>query len=71
MQNNFVTMAMSDLQTALGDEKSTPEQIKEKVAGVRAAREKAKAALAEAQAELLELITADQEAVLVSQGLLD
>jgi septal ring factor EnvC (AmiA/AmiB activator) len=63
--------AMADLQTALADAKTTPDQIKEKVAAVRAARQKARAELEAAQKDLLELLTSDQEAVLVSLGFLD
>jgi hypothetical protein len=45
--------------------------VKEKVAAVRKARAKAEADLKTAQQELLELLTSDQEAVLVSLGYLD
>jgi hypothetical protein len=67
--NSALNLAMIDLQTAIAEGKS--EQVKEKVAAVRAARQKARAALAAAQAELQEMITPEQEAVLVSRGLLD
>jgi hypothetical protein len=71
MRNNPVTLALNDLQSAIADEKTTPDQLQQKVAAVRAAREKAKKALAEAESELRNLITSEQEAVLVSRDLLD
>jgi len=63
--------ALGDLQASLADPKTSPDLLKEKVAGVRAARQKARAELETAQKELLELLTVDQEAVLVSMGYLD
>jgi len=69
--NNAVSTALSELTTALDDATSTPEQIKAKLAAVRSARQKAAAELAAAQKALLPLLTADQEARLVSLGYLD
>jgi hypothetical protein len=65
------TQAMMDLLTATNDPKTTPEQLKEKLAAVRAARQKARADLAAARKDLLELLTGDQEAVLVGLGVLE
>jgi hypothetical protein len=69
--NNAVSTALSELTTALDDATSTPEQIKARLAAVRSARQKAAAELAVAQKALLPLLTADQEARLVSLGYLD
>lgn len=63
--------ALADLQAALADPKTSAEQLQEKVAAVRAARHKARAELEAARKDLLALLTSDQEAVLVSLGLLD
>lgn len=63
--------ALTDLLGAVTDAKTTPEQLQQKLAAVRAARQKARADLAAAQKDLLELLTADQEAVLVDLGFLD
>jgi hypothetical protein len=62
---------MADLQTVLADAKVSPEQIKEKVAAVRIARQKARAKFEAAQKDLLELLSPDQEAVLVSVGYIE
>ena len=66
-----VVHALSDLQATLADAKTTPEQIQDKLAALRAARQKARAELAAAQKDILELLTPDQEAILVNLGLLD
>ncbi len=60
-----------DLRTTLADPNATPEQLKEKMAAVRDARQKARAELAAARKDLLELLTPDQEAMLVSLDCLD
>ena len=62
---------LMDLRTACADPNMTIEQLKEKTASVREARQKAKAELAAARKDLLELLTLDQEAALVSLGYLD
>jgi len=69
--NNAVSAALADLKTAMADASSTPEQIKAKVAAVRTARERAVADLAAAQKNLLPLLSASQEATLVSLGYID
>jgi hypothetical protein len=55
----------------LADDKTTPEQLKDKVTAVRTARHKAGDKLQAAQKELLELLTPDQEAVLLGLGYID
>ncbi len=69
--NDPISQAMSDLRTALEDAKSTPDEIKDKVAAVRAARQKAKADLVAAQKELIDVLTSEQENILISLGYLD
>jgi hypothetical protein len=69
--NNAVSTALADLKTALADPTSTPLQLKTKLAAVRSARQKAAVDLATAQKNLLRLLTADQEATLVSLGYID
>lgn len=68
---NAVGSALAELNTALADTTSTPEQVKAKVAAVRTARQRAAADLAEAQQALLPLLTPDQEATMVSLGYID
>lgn len=69
--NNYVSRALSELETSAGDAKSTPEGLREKIAAVRSARAKAQGELRAAQEELLQLVTPTQEAVLISLGYLD
>jgi hypothetical protein len=59
------------LRAALESDSSTPEDIKAKLAAVRASRKKAEADLAAARAELQKVVTVRQEAVLVSMGMLE
>ena len=69
--NNYVSRALTELQTAAGDAKSSPDDLREKIAAVRAARAKAREELHAAQQELLRLITPKQEATLIGLGYLD
>lgn len=68
---NPVRDASTELQTTLDNKESTAEQIKVKLTALRDAKAKAAADLKKAQDELRELVTVRQEAVLVTQGLLD
>jgi hypothetical protein len=63
--------AIMDLQTALDDASSTPDSISSKVDAVRLAKDKADQDLKAAREELRQLLTIRQEAVLVTEGLLD
>ncbi len=63
--------AQVDLRAALDDPETSPDAIQETLAALREARQKARVDLAAATKELLELLTLDQEAVLVSLGYLD
>lgn len=63
--------ASQDLRTVLEKDSATPEEIKAKLAAVRSTRQKANADLAQAREELKKVITVRQEAVLVSNGILE
>jgi Spy/CpxP family protein refolding chaperone len=71
MGSNALTQAQTELKAVLDDPKHTPEEVREKVAAVRKARQQARGAVEAAQRDLLLLLTAEQEAVLLSQGYLD
>ena len=66
-----VAKAAGDLGKTLENKEAKPEEIKAKLTALREAREKAKQDLAKAQAELREIITQRQEALLVLMGTLD
>lgn len=66
-----IALAQADLKIALDNPQSTPQEIQEKVVAVRKATERAKADLAAARKDLVELLTADQQAVLVGLGYLE
>ena len=67
---NAVALALTELRTALSTT-NTAAEIKEQVAAVRTARQKARTDLAAAEKKLRSLLTADQEAVLVGLGYLE
>ncbi len=69
--NMAVMQKLTELQTTLADPNATSEQLQEKMTAVRSARQKAKAELAAARKDLLQLLTLDQEATLVSLGYFD
>ena len=69
--DNAVSSALAELKKAVDDPTTPPAQIKDKLAAVRSARQRAAADLAMAQKALLALLTADQEVILVSLGYLD
>ena len=62
---------MQDLQTTLQNTNATGEQIAAKVTALRDARAKATATLTAAQKALRDLLTARQEAVMITMGYLD
>jgi hypothetical protein len=70
-EQTAVDKAVTDLRTTLENSSASPEEIKTKLTAVRQAREKAKADLAAAQADLKKILTVRQEAVLVEMGQLD
>jgi hypothetical protein len=70
-EQTAVDKAMTDLRTTLENSSASPEDIKAKLTAVRQAREKAKADLATAQADLKKILTVRQEAVLVEMGQLE
>ena len=66
-----VQKAQRELSTALENKDTPAEEISKKLTALREAREKGRAELAAAQKELKEVLTARQEAVLVTFGMLD
>ena len=68
---NPVAIASSELQKLLENKDAAPEQIKARLTTLRDARVKAREDLVKAQAELKELLTVRQEAVLANMGMLD
>ncbi len=66
-----VEKIQEELQTLLENTTATPEQIKQQVTKLRAAREKAKQELAKAQQDLRQVLTLRQEAQLILMGMLD
>ena len=66
-----VAVAARELQGTLENKSSTPEQIKAKLQALQDAKAKADEEVAAAAAAVKALLNARQEAVMVSQGLLD
>jgi Spy/CpxP family protein refolding chaperone len=66
-----IQSASQELRDILDKKDATPEEINAKLTAFREARDKNRAALVTAQKELKEVLTARQEAVLVSRGMLD
>lgn len=66
-----VIQAQADLKIALGDPQADPDSLRGKLAALRQARQNARPALAALRKDLVELLTLDQEAALVSLGYLD
>ena len=70
-QSHPVQTVLTELQTLVNTYDVTDEQIREKLAAVRAVRNKVRRDLAAAQKELGAYLTVEQMAVLVSLGYLD
>jgi len=70
-QRSAVETASRDLRTLLDDKAASEDQIKQKLAAFREARDKARTELASAQKELKEILMPRQEAVLVTNGMLE
>jgi hypothetical protein len=66
-----VSRALTELQNAATDAKSSPDDLREKIAAIRAARAKARDELRAKQQELVQLVTPTQEATLIGLGYLD
>ena len=66
-----VEKAASDLRAVLENKDAKPAEVTAKLTAYRAAKQKAKKDLADAQASLKELLTAKQEAQLVMMGMLE
>jgi Spy/CpxP family protein refolding chaperone len=71
MATNAISQAQAELKTLLNDPKHSAAEVKEKVAAVRKARQKARGDVEAAQKDLLLMLTADQEAMLVSLGYIE
>ncbi|HEY7115848.1 MAG TPA: hypothetical protein VH475_04625, partial [Tepidisphaeraceae bacterium] len=70
-EQTAVAKAAAELRAAIDDKSTSPEDINKKLAALRDAREKARAELQAAQKELKDVLSARQEAVLVSSGMLE
>jgi hypothetical protein len=68
---NPVRDALNALNTTLGNKDASADEIKEKLTALRDARSKAHDDLVAAQKDLQSVLTQRQEAVLVTQGMLD
>jgi len=66
-----VAKAQADLRTTLENQSASAQDINAKLTALREARAKAKGELEAAQKELKEVLTARQEAVFVSMGMLE
>jgi len=65
---NTISQAQDEFRAVLDDPKHTKAELQEKIAAVRKARQKARAELEAAQKDLHQMLTADQEAILVGLG---
>lgn len=70
-RDSAIAQAMADLRTAAADAKISADDLKKKVAAVRTARQKAREKFEAAKKDLLELLTPDQEAMLLGLGYID
>lgn len=66
-----IQKASQDLRTLLENKDASPDDIKAKLAALREARAKSKADLEAARKDLKEVLTQRQEAVLVTNGMLE
>ena len=66
-----ISQAQAELKTVLADPKHTKAEIDDHIAAVRKARQQARADLQTARKELAQMLTARQEAVLISLGYLE
>jgi Spy/CpxP family protein refolding chaperone len=71
MKGNALGQAQAELRTLLADPKHARADATELVAAVRRARDRTRAELAAAQRELLQLVTEEQQAVLIGLGYID
>ena len=70
-QRSAVETASRELRTLLEDKAASEDQIKQKLAAFREARDKSRTELASLQKELKEIVMPRQEAVLVQWGMLE
>jgi Spy/CpxP family protein refolding chaperone len=69
--SSAIGQARADLRSTMADPKRSASEVEAKLAAVRKARAKARTDLEAAQADLVQLLTAQQQAVLVGLGYLD
>ena len=69
--NNAVAYALAELKVTIAATNAPKSEIQEKLTAVQAARQKAKTDLDSAKANLRQLLTLQQEAILASLGYLD
>jgi len=70
-ESNIITQAHADFKAVLDDPKHTKDDLREAAAAVRKAREKARTELVAAQKDLRQLLTEEQETILLGLGYLD
>ena len=68
---NIISQAQAEFRAVLDDPKHTKAELDEKVVAIRKAREKVRADLIAAQKDLVQMLTPDQETVLVGLGYLE
>jgi len=68
---NVITQAQADFKAVLDDPKRTKDELQEAAAAVRKARDKARTDLVAAQKDLRQLLTEEQETILLGFGYLD
>jgi Spy/CpxP family protein refolding chaperone len=71
LPSGIVGQAQAELKTVLDDPKHSKADVDEKIAGIRKAREQARANLEEAQRDLMRMLTPDQQLIMISLGHLD
>ena len=70
-EENTAQKALTELQETLAKPAPTSVEIKNKMMAFRGAKEKARQDLAQAQQELTELLTMEQEAMLLMMGVIE
>lgn len=71
MSNAALAQAQAELKAVLDEPKHTKAEVDEKITAVRKAREGARGDLAEAQRDLMRMLTPTQQAIMVSLGHLE
>ena len=69
--SDIISQAQAEFRAVLDDPKHTKAELQEKVEAVRKARQQVRKDLTAAQKDLLQMLTADQEAILVGLGYIE